>query len=971
MTPASPAVAVNKSAKMHNDTESFTVEAWRKPLREVLDHFVNWSGYKVGDRPAVLEAFKEALTAGYAAIKTDFETNRLPASVAIRRRAEAVDMIVEELYRFTETAVYPSNTPTTGEQIAVVATGGYGRGELAPHSDIDLMFLLPHKLGPRIEQVCEYMLYLLWDLGLTVGHATRNIDEALRLAREDLSIRTALLEARLLIGDADLFETFRIRFESDVMRDSELAFVEGKLAERDERHAKMGDTRYVLEPNVKEGKGGLRDLQTLFWIAKYIYKVDTMGDLVAQGVFTQADVRLFEKAANFIWTVRSHLHELANRADDRLTFDLQPEIGRRMGYKDHAGTQGVERFMKHYFLIAKDVGDLTRILCAVLEEQQKKGRRRFTLPAFRFGRRKDTVDEAFTFENGRLSVTDKQAFADQPSRLVTLFSIAHDLEADIHPNTLRLIKQNLGRIDHDLQNEPVANAAFLDLLCARKNPERMLMAMNEAGVFGRFVPDFGRVVAQMQFDMYHVYTVDEHTIRALGILSRIESGELAADHPVSARVIKEVQSRRVLYVAVLLHDIAKGRKGDHSELGADIALTLCPRFGLNEWETETVSWLVRHHLLMSMTAFKRDLDDPRAIRDFAAQVQSPERLRLLLILTVADIRAVGPKVWNAWKAELLRDLYSRAQEVLTGDSGEESRAYRIRQAQGDLAERLADTWSVDEIKKFEGLGRDVYWLAFDADTHARHAEIVRRGWKSGELFDLVSIADAERDITEIIVYAPDHPGLFANIAGAMAVSGTSIMDAKIVTLTDGMALDTFWVQDEDGRAFDDAGRLERLRERIAKTVKGEVRAGREIEKARARSLPRRDRLFSVPTRVLIDNEASGDSTVIEVNGRDRLGLLYDVTSALTSNRLQISSAHISTFGERVVDVFYVRDPFGLKIRDERRIEELRQALVAAAEGEAPGDEATRSAWSVDMAAADRGPQERPADAVILEHQPKP
>ncbi|MEQ8667206.1 MAG: [protein-PII] uridylyltransferase [Rhodospirillales bacterium] len=964
MTSSNTAVAERRAGPKSVAAAAFSVEEWRRPLRETLDHFVSWSGYKAADRPVVLDAFKKALNAGYEAVKNDFETKKLPASIAIRRRALVVDMIVEELYRFTETAVYPSNTPTTGERIAVIATGGYGRGELAPYSDIDLMFLMPHKLGPRIEQVVEYMLYLMWDLGLTVGHATRNIDEAIRQARDDLSIRTAVLEARHLIGDADLFESFRIRFESDVMQDSELAFVEGKLAERDERHAKMGDTRYVLEPNVKEGKGGLRDLQTLFWIAKYIYKVDTMADLVALGVFTDTDVRLFDKAANFIWTVRTHLHELAGRADDRLTFDLQPEIGRRMGYTDHAGTTGVERFMKHYFLIAKDVGDLTRILCAVLEEQQKKGRRRFSLPSFGFGRRKETGDDAFNFENGRISVSDKNAFDEQPSRLITLFRIAHENDADIHPNTLRLVKQSLGRIDHDLQDDPVANKAFLELLCAKKNPEWMLMAMNEAGVFGRFVPDFGRVVAQMQFDMYHVYTVDEHTIRALGILSRIENGELAADHPVSARVIKEVQSRRVLYVAVLLHDIAKGRKGDHSELGAEIALTLCPRFGLNEWETETVSWLVRHHLLMSMTAFKRDLDDPQAIRDFTAQVQSPERLRLLLILTVADIRAVGPKVWNAWKAELLRDLYYRAQEVLSGESGEDSRAFRIRQAQAQLAESLADNWTPDDIERFKAIGRDTFWLAFDTETHARQAEIVRRAWQTGNLFDIVTSVDTERDITEIFVYAPDHPGLFANIAGAMAVSGASIVDAKIVTLTDGMALDTFWVQDENGRAFDDEGRLQRLRDRVDKTVKGEIRAGREIEKARERSLPRRARHFLVPPRVLIDNEASGDSTVIEVNCRDRLGLLYDVTSALTKNRLQISSAHISTFGERVVDVFYVRDPFGLKVRDERRIKDLRQALLDAAEGDATGDEATRSAWSVDMAAADRGPEERPEGATL-------
>lgn len=950
--------AAQKKPEPTKDTP-FSVDGWRKDLRAALSDFRDWSGYKSADRPAVLAAFKAAFEAGYAQIKADFETNALPASDAIRRRAAVMDMVVEELFVFSETTVYPSNTPTTGEQIAVLATGGYGRGELAPHSDIDLMFLLPHKLGPRTEQVCEFMLYLLWDLGLTVGHATRNTDEAIRLSKEDLTIRTALLESRHLIGDGDLTAAFKIRFEADVMTDSELSFVEAKLAERDARHAKMGDTRYVLEPNVKEGKGGLRDLQTLFWIAKYIYKVDTMRDLVDREVFTRADAKLFDKAANFIWTVRSHLHELSGREDDRLTFDVQPEIGRRMGYKDHAGTQGVERFMKHYFLIAKDVGDLTRILCAVLEDQQKKGRRRFSLPRFGFLQGKGPDDEAFAIENGRLTVAMKKAFVEDPVRLISLFQTAHQFECDIHPNTLRWVKQSLGRIDQALQNDPRANAAFLDLLCAKQNPERMLMAMNEAGVFGRFVPDFGRVIAQMQFDMYHVYTVDEHTIRAMGILSRIESGELAADHPVSARVISEVQSRRVLYVAVLLHDIAKGRKGDHSVLGADIALELCPRFGLNEWETETVSWLVRYHLLMSMTAFKRDLDDPQAIKDFAEQVQSPERLRLLLILTVADIRAVGPKVWNGWKAELLRDLYYRAQEVLTGESLEDSRAYRINQARDDLSARLSDRWSAEQIDRFKALGRDAYWLGFDTETHARHAEMVKKAWETEHLFDIETLPEAARSITELTVYAPDHPGLFASITGALALGGASIMDAKIVTLADGMALDTFWIQDEDGRAYDDPGRLERLRKRIEKSVKGEVRTGRELERAKAESYGVKSSYFTVPPRVLIDNAASQDSTVIEVNGRDRIGLLYELTSALTKNRLQISSAHISTFGERVVDVFYVRDPFGLKVRDEKRLEAIEADLMEAAGGAGPSDKATNSAWSVDMGGALRDDEAAP------------
>ena len=930
MMSATTRSALGTTALAPDAVAEFAPDVWRQALRQRLAGFRNGPSSRPKDRSAVLDALKHTLQDSYTTVQSGFRAGRHQARCAIRQRAQVVDLVIEELYAFITTTVYPSNTPTRGEQIAVIATGGYGRGELAPCSDIDLMFLLPHKIGPRTKQICEYMLYLLWDMGLTVGHATRHTDEALRLSREDLTIQTALLESRHLIGNRPLTETFQRRFENEVMANNECAFIEAKLAERDRRHARMGDTRYVLEPNIKEGKGGLRDLQTLFWIARYIYRVSTMTDLVKRDVFTRADARLFNKAANFIWTVRCHLHERAERADDRLTLDMQPEIGRRMGYTDHAGALGVERFMKHHFLIARDVGDLTRILCAVLEDQQKKNSRQSNLPRPGVRLSRSLPDTGFTIENGRLSVRESTAFTDQPVRLINLFRLAHELRSDIHPQTLRLVKQNLGRITPALQNSPVANEAFLKLLCARRNPERMLTAMNEAGVFGRFVPDFGRIVAQMQFDMYHVYTVDEHTIRALGILSRIENGELSDDHPVSARVIREIQSRRVLYVAVLLHDIAKGRKGDHSKIGAEIALNLCPRFGLNAWETETVSWLVRYHLLMSMTAFKRDLDDPRAIRAFAEQVQSPERLRLLLILTVADIRAVGPKVWNAWKARLLRDLYYQAQEVLTGEALEDTRSYRTQQARGGLAERLSGIWPEADIERYMGLGRDAYWLAFDTETHVRHAETVRDAWRAGKPYRIATKADTERDITELIVYAPGHPGLFASIAGAMALGGASVMDARIVTQNDGMALDTFWFQSGEGRAFDDPGRLQRLHQRIGKAVRGELRTEREIARAQQRTRRSKATMFVVPSRVLIDNVASTDSTVIEVNCRNRLGLLFDLTSVLTRNRLQISSAHISTFGERVVDVFYVRDSSGLKIDDERRLDVLRTALLAAA-----------------------------------------
>jgi [protein-PII] uridylyltransferase len=897
----------------------------RKALVAVLDDLVGWSGYSAKIQARVLEIFKDALGKGRAEIRRRFEDERAAGSEVVRENAYLIDQLVRTIHDFALKYVYPAANPMPGEQLSVVATGGYGRGELAPHSDIDLLFLVPYKRTAHTEQMVEYMLYMLWDLGLTVGHATRTVDDNIRLARGDLTIRTSLLEARWVWGDKDQFDAFKARYAKDIVKGSGADFVDAKLAERDARHERMGDTRYVLEPNIKEGKGGLRDLQTLFWIAKYLYRVDDVKDLVNLGVLTARDARRFAKAENFLWTVRCHLHYLAGRAEERLTFNVQATIGERMGYTDHAGTRGVERVMKHYFLIAKDVGDLTRVLCAVLEERHKKRRQRFRFPSLSFRRR---GVEGFRVDGNRLTVEADDAFVKDPVKLLRLFHEAQRHGLDIHPDALRLVTQSLKLIDGGLRADPEANRLFMEILTSDQDPETALKRLNEAGVFGRFIPDFGRVVAQMQYDMYHVYTVDEHTIRAIGVLHRIEKGELTDDHPVSAAAIAEVQSRRVLYLALLLHDIAKGRGGDHSEIGARIAEKLGPRLGLNDWETETVSWLVRHHLLMSATAFKRDIDNLRTVSDFVAAVQSPERLRLLLILTVADIRAVGPGVWNGWKATLLRELYWRAQEEMAGDVPAERRAARVENAKAALRDRLAG-WDPSEVEEHIGRGYADYWLSFDTDTHVRHADLVRKAERGGLELHIETHVDASRAVTEIIIYTPDHPGLFARIAGAMALGAASIVDAKILTLANGMALDTFTIQDSRGGPFDNPERLKRLWKRIEDALSGRLHPARELEIVRRRSLPSRMGVFKVPPRVLVDNKASAHHTVIEVNGRDRPGFLHDVTAALTGLGLQIASAHISTYGERVVDVFYVKDVFGLKVERKDKLSVIERRLLAA------------------------------------------
>jgi len=882
-------------------------------------------------RAAALAALKQSLANGRAEVRRRFEEDGASAPATVAALSYLMDQLIRVLFDFTVNRVFRQPNPTSGEKLSVIAVGGYGRAELAPSSDIDLLFLLPYKQTPWGEQVVEYMLYLLWDLGLKVGHSTRNVDECLRQARADVTVRTALLEARWIWGEQDLFDTMKARFQAEIVAKTGPAFVEAKLAERNARHKRMGDSRYLVEPNLKEGKGGLRDLHTLFWIAKYLYRTDDLATLVQQGVLTAEEMKRFNAAHNFLLTVRCHLHYLSNRPEERLTFDVQTELAARMSYADHPGSSGVERFMKHYYLTAKDVGDLTRIFAAALEEKHRRK------PRFALLRRRNKMVDGFEIDGERLTVPNETMLQKDPTNLLRLFHLGQERGLDIHPHALRLVRQNLKLVDAKLRADPVANALFMDMLTSRNDPEKTLRRLSEAGVFGRFIPDFGRVIAQMQHDMYHVYTVDEHTIRAIGILSQIESGALAEDHPLSNTIIHQVLSRRVLYLSVLLHDIAKGRGGDHSQLGEQVALKLGPRLGLSQAETETVAWLVRWHLLMSATAFKRDLGDGKTIDDFTQAVQSPERLRLLLCLTVVDIRAVGPAVWNGWKGQLLRDLYFRAEEVLSGGNVAVGRAQRIAAIKDSVKEMLAD---LPEAAREAHLRRhyDTYWLRHEVETLARHAHLMYAADKAQTQLTLDFRHDRFRAVTEMLLYATDHPGLFARVAGAIAVSGGNIVDAKVFTTTDGMAVDTFYLQDAEGGAFDRAESIERLRRAIDRTLSGDLRPMHAIAPAKPNE-PARASVFTVAPVVLIDNAASNSFTVIEVNGRDRPGLLYDVTRALYGLNLTIGSAHVATYGERAVDVFYVKDLTGMKVTHKGRLAAIERRLVEALR--APGQRDSR------------------------------
>lgn len=873
-------------------------------------------------RAEILAVLQAALRDGRAEIARRLVMHPSHGRNCANDQAFLIDQIIRIAYDFVSHTMYPVANRSAAEKIAVVAVGGYGRGEMAPHSDVDIAFITPYKRTGWTEQVVEAMLYLLWDLGLKVGQSSRSIDETIKMALEDLTIRTALLEGRFVWGDRDVYDETSVRFWSEVAAKTGADFVAQKMAEREVRHKRMGDSRYVVEPNVKDGKGGLRDLHTLYWIGKYVHRVRSPSALVDVGLLTGEEYRNFDKAENFLWAVRCHMHDIAGRAEDRLTFDLQREVAERMRFSARPGRSAVERFMQLYFLNAKTVGDLTGLFLAHLDEAHARKGRRF-LPSFS---RKPRKLHGFVLDRGRLGLPTEDFFQPDPVRLIELFHLADLYSLEIHPLAMRSARRDARLIDNNIRNDARANQLFLDILCSPRNPENVLRWMNEATVFGRFVPDFGRVVAQMQFDMYHHYTVDEHSIRAIGLLAEIERGDHKDEHPLSTAIIRQIISRRVLYVAVLLHDIAKGRGGDHSILGAEVALNLCPRLGLSDAETETVSWLVRHHLLMSATAFKRDLSDFKTILDFAQTITSVERLRLLLILTVVDIRAVGPGVWNSWKRQLLSDLFEATEEVLRLGHKQKGRDERIASKKAAALSALGIP-----AEKFRRLAKrmpEAYWIAEPDDIIERNMRLLLA--EDSEPLAIDACYYPERGATLITVLAADHPGLFYRIAGAIHLAGGSIIDARIHTSTDGLAVDNFLVQDPWGRPFQETGQIERLKQSI-----GDALANKTKLSPRLMAKPvalRRAEAFKVAPSVLIDNKASNRFTVIEVSAADRPALLNNLALGLFQSKVTLHSAHIATYGERAVDTFYVTDLFGGKIENKARLKSLEGRLLDAASG---------------------------------------
>jgi [protein-PII] uridylyltransferase len=908
-----------------SSSEIFDAGAAARELEKLAATF---SGRESDLRAAVAQYLKGELNRG-----RDKAEQMLLKDRHGRRCAERLcamqDAIIGVLYEFAGKRLYPSLNPSEGERMAVVATGGYGRGLLAPGSDIDLLFLLPYKQTAWGESVAEAILYCLWDMGLKVGHATRSVDECIRQAKADMTIRTAILESRFLNGDRALFDELVERFDRDIVRNSGAEFVAAKLAEREDRLRRAGQSRYLVEPNVKDGKGGLRDLHTLFWIGKYVYRVRSVEELVDHGVFDKDELKLFRRCEDFLWSVRCHMHFVTGRPEERLSFDIQREIAVRLGYTAHPGLRDVERFMKHYFLTAKNVGDLTAILCAALEAGHTKSAPMLGRVMARFrssGRRSLSESDDFIVDNNRINIARPDVFERDPVNLIRIFHLAQKHSLAFHPDAMRTAARSLKLFDKSVRQSPEANRLFFEILISQNDVETVLRRMNEAGVLGAFVRAFGRVVAMMQFNMYHHYTVDEHLIRCMGVITEIESGS-NEEYGLANELVRKLtpRQRELLRVTLFLHDIAKGRVEDHSIAGARVARRLCPFVGLTPAETETVAWLIENHLVMSTVAQSRDLSDRKTVENFAGVVQSLDRLKLLLVLTTADIRAVGPGVWNGWKAQLLRTLYYETEPVLTGGFSEVNRERRVALAQAEFRQLMKD-WPEAELDTYIGRHYPAYWLKVDQAHKIAHANFLRATWGAGRTLATQFTFDAMRGVTELTVIAPDHPRLLSIIAGACAAAGANIVDAQIFTTTDGLALDTIAVTREFEHDEDEARRAGRIADTIEKALRGEVKlpdvvARKAVSKARLKA-------FALEPEVNINNEWSNRYTVVEVTGLDRPGLLYELTSTISRLSLNIASAHVATFGERVVDVFYVTDLLGAKIASPTRQAAIKRALLA-------------------------------------------
>jgi [protein-PII] uridylyltransferase len=830
---------------------------------------------------------------------------------------EAVEDLVRDRARLVDIALRAAWVCHAGrfsEDLALVAVGGYGRGELHPSSDIDVMVLLPKSDSADWQPDIEAFLTFLWDIGLEVGHSVRSIDDCQRESLADISVATTLFEARLLAGPESLFAGMRRALAPDRLWSSQ-DFFEAKVKEQTERHHRYFDTAYNLEPNVKSSPGGLRDIQTIGWVAKRHFGTDTLDELVAHGFLTRDELRKLKMGQSFLWKVRFGLHVLTGRREDRLLFDYQIKLAKLFGYEDASFTLAVEQLMQKYYRTVMDVSLLNEMLLQLFREAILTQ----SAPPL-------PINPRFQIRNDYLEVTHADVFARHPSALLELFVLLqqHPQLRGVRAETIRLIGTHVWLIDEEFRQNPRHHRLFMEILCAPVGVTHELRRMNLYGVLGRYIPSFGRVVGRMQYDLFHAYTVDAHTLFVVSNLRRLAMPKYNDEFPTLSQIMQSLPRQELAYLAALFHDIAKGRGGDHSELGAVDAEAFCLEQGLGRYEARLVAWLVKNHLILSITSQKKDISDPDIIHEFARKVGDQAHLDYLYVLTVADVRGTNPKLWNAWKARLFEEFYERTKRALRrGLETPVDQEELIRETQANATGRMPGV-PAEQIAQVWSQWTDAYFLRYTPEEIAWQTTLLA-GRSTLEDAPLVAIRQlADRGGTAVLTYTPQRVHSFARTTAVLDQMGLNVVDARLISSANGFSLETYVVLEDSGSVIADAVRIREI----------ELGLWRALQKTEdtamivTRRAPRQVRMFSTPTQVNFTLDTRNNRTILELIAADRPGLLSEVGKVFKAERVSINGAKIMTVGERAEDVFYITDVDGWLLPEEacRRVQD---ALVLA------------------------------------------
>lgn len=833
-------------------------------------------------------------------------------------RSIAIDRLIGALFDLAGRE-YCLRYTKADQKCTIVALGGYGRGELSPASDIDIMFLYPWKVGSYAETVIERILYILWDTGLDVGYSTRNISECIN-ASSDLVAKTSLIDSRYLCGDEPLFDEYKKAVSQQIFSKNVEAFINDKVDEADLRRKKYGDSVYILEPDIKEGDGGLRDLHTALWAAKVKFKVDDFKGLNLKGILSNKEYKEVARAYEFMLRLRNEMHFTIKRKGEQLSFELQEKISQKFGYEDKDASLAVEQLMREYYLTANRIKEISSI---IIERCLDKSAGRSLVKLIR----QRDLSDGFKLFGGEITISDKDLFKKNPSAMMRLFELSQLNGVQIHLFARECLRESLDLIDDDFRASPDVNGSFMNILKSEWDVTGSLKLMHKLELMNRFIPEFGQVKCQVQHDIYHIYTVDIHSLFAVEELRRLMLGEHQDEHPLRSAMIQELERPEVLYMAALLHDVGKGKGGKHEEIGAQIAAQVASRVGFSKEDIADIEFLVLSHLRLSHTAQRRDLNDPKLIVDFAMEMGTLERTKMLYLLTYADVRAIGPDVWTEWKGSLFWELYSKTAEVFERGTFEvEDAKEKIRKIASEVEQVIGKDYPTKEVRAFIRSMPDRYLLSKTPKKIAEHF-IISINHTPPLSIDLKH--NERRGYTRVTLTTIDAPGLFYKISGVLAGNGINILGADIYTRKNGEVLDIFHVES----AIEDLPlgqiRWERVKSDLLDVIHGKRKAEDVMKEYCKPSILDGKYSPGIKPKVIINNEISDSSTVIEIHAQDRVGLLYTISKILVKQGFYIDVSKISTTGEKATDVFYLKDIFGQKVFFKEKLDELKKELEDA------------------------------------------